>query len=195
MKTCTKCGETKPFEAFGKKLQGLQSYCRPCMSVANAENRRKHIDKRKAAARSHYMKNRDELLAKQKVYYEKNRDARMAYLDRWKKANPTYAGQWYLQNAEQERSRAKRWKTDNLDRARMAEKARRSAKRRIPKWADRALMADIYRYARIMRQHGVNCHVDHAVPLRGKTVCGLHTDANLTVLLAEDNLRKGAKLA
>jgi hypothetical protein len=35
-KTCTKCGEVKPLDAFGKnksRQDGLQFYCRPCMQV------------------------------------------------------------------------------------------------------------------------------------------------------------------
>ncbi len=76
---------------------------------------------------------------------------------------------------------------------RMAHRAAsKSRKGGIAKWADMDLMGDIYMYAKIMRDAGVNATVDHVVPLNGGLVSGLHCESNLTVLLFEDNDAKGA---
>jgi len=56
--------------------------------------------------------------------------------------------------------------------------------RQRPKWADLKKIMEIY----VNRPEGY--HVDHIIPLRGKTVSGLHVESNLQYLPALENMKK-----
>ena len=65
---------------------------------------------------------------------------------------------------------------------------------RTPKWADLKAIRAVYTAARrVTRLTGVEHHVDHIVPMRGKLVSGLHIAENLRVLPGPENLAKGSK--
>lgn len=72
-----------------------------------------------------------------------------------------------------------------------AAKRRAAELHATPEWADREAIKEIYRQAAQMtRETGVRMHVDHIVPLRGRTVSGLHVESNLQILPARENIRK-----
>jgi len=60
-----------------------------------------------------------------------------------------------------------------------------------PLWADKTKIKEIYLLAKTLtEQTGIKHHVDHIVPLRHPLVCGLHTDTNLRVITAFENVQK-----
>lgn len=64
--------------------------------------------------------------------------------------------------------------------------------RATPPWVDLDLIREFYDLAaRTEALTGERYHVDHIVPLNGKTVSGLHNQFNLQILPWRDNLSKG----
>lgn len=68
-----------------------------------------------------------------------------------------------------------------------ARKSGLKRKLRVPKWADQEKIDEIY------RNKPDGYHVDHIIPLNGKTVSGLHVHNNLQYLSIEDNRLKSNK--
>lgn len=61
--------------------------------------------------------------------------------------------------------------------------------RRAP-WFDARLVKDIYALAQVHREAGLDCEVDHMVPLVSERVSGLHVQNNLRVVLTDTNRLK-----
>lgn len=108
---------------------------------------------------------------------------------------------------EQRAAKWKSWYAKNRQHVAAYRKAtapRRAAYQRLraadrgsatPPWANRAAIEAAYIEAsRLTRETGIQHHVDHIIPLRGKNVSGLHVETNLQVLTAAANRKKGASL-
>jgi hypothetical protein len=90
------------------------------------------------------------------------------------------------------------WKANNKTQVRADTKARRRKHRdATPKWLSRKQKSEIrqlYQIAITMTQTtGEQYVVDHIVPLRGESVCGLHVPWNLRVITQDENLKKSNK--
>jgi hypothetical protein len=80
---------------------------------------------------------------------------------------------------------------------RAARTAARTARKlqATPRWADLAAIDAVYQKAhRLTRETGIEHEVDHIVPLRGLTVCGLHVQNNLRAIPKQVNAEKGNRL-
>lgn len=170
MKTCTKCGESKPLTDFPKltrSLDGHRERCRRCHSAAATEYKRGATAK--ASRKAHYEKNKDLVLEQSRAWLAANRE---------RKANTTKA--WTQANRARASYNARRYQLSRL--------------RAIPPWADQTKTDAIYLEALAMRGLGIAVEVDHIVPLRGQLVSGLHWHGNLRLILSSDNKAKSNKL-
>jgi hypothetical protein len=76
---------------------------------------------------------------------------------------------------------------------------RRSSKlQRTPPWLNKDHLKQIAQYyqqaKQLQKETGIVHHVDHIIPLQGKTVSGLHVPWNLQILTASENIIKSNKI-
>ena len=103
--------------------------------------------------------------------------------------------QWREDNQEYRKEYAKTYSQQNRAKRTSLERKRQASKlSRTPSWLtgfDKLHMECLYQVAAMRtRESGYAWHVDHVIPLQGKTVSGLHVPSNLRVIPATDNLRK-----
>lgn len=147
-------------------------------------------------------RNKEALRLKNIAWREANKDAIAARRKAQRNANPEaaerareYVRQWRKRNPEKSKGANRRWNEKNRDRWFALLRQRFWAIRRAtPKWADRGAIVALYEEAkRLTRETGIEYHVDHVIPLRGKLVCGLHVESNLRVVQRDVNQSKANK--
>jgi hypothetical protein len=200
---CRNCQEEKETSCFYKHptcVSGFSAICKPCH-----KDRMKVRQESKASEISEYHKayrkeKAEELFSKRKEYRQSNAETiaerkRAAYLsdiDRQRESRK----EWQRNNPEKVAARNARWKKANPDKV-LASTIKRLShiQRATPSWANEFFIAEAYHLAKVREKVlGGKWHVDHVIPLRGKTVCGLHVENNLQVIPATMNLRKGNRL-
>ena len=202
MKTCTKCGETKPLDCFGKhKLGagGLQPRCRVCH---NAESKawKQANEARRAETRKQWKQdNKERVRETDRLWVDKNRDRRnqqaRVRLARNHDERLAKRRQHKAENADKIKLQNAQWKRDNAGRVSAYTRKRQAAALlRTPAWADNDKITAVYEEAAFMRALGIDVHVDHVFPLQGKLVSGLHVHINLQLLIATDNIAKGNRM-
>ena len=122
------------------------------------------------------------------------------------------ASEWYKNNKDRKRAydakrreekrhlyraASKRWREANKESKNADTNVRRKRVRKnMPPWIRPRDMKCIYDQAsRVSQCLGVQHHVDHIHPLRGRGLRGLHVPWNLQVLPAKKNLEKSNKIA
>ena len=90
MKTCTKCGETKPLDDFHRdqsKADGRSARCRECTAEDRHRRYEKYRDKELESRRRYYEENRDKERERNRWYREENRDKERERLRRYYEEN------------------------------------------------------------------------------------------------------------
>lgn len=110
---------------------------------------------------------------------------------KWKESNVEHLKAYRRRPDVMERTRkaTKAWRETLEGRANELERTStyEAAKlERMPTWVDREAIKEVYRN----RPEGME--VDHIIPLRGRTVSGLHVAENLQYLTRKENARKWA---
>ena len=184
MKTCTKCGETKPLDCFHSdktKSGGLRNDCKVCVCKRRAEYVAGNKDRVAAGDAAYKKRNRARYNEISRRGYERRKalvlDRQRAYYQTIKERKAEYAKQYYAENKSDYTSRVA--------------KRRAATLRATPPWANTALITLFYTTRQYLTEDtGFDWHVDHIVPLQGRNVCGLHAHFNLRVIPAKDNLSK-----
>lgn len=201
-KTCKTCKTTKPILEFvlAKTKSGRGTECKPCKAARSREYEKNNIEKVRAAKKKWRDENKEHQRALVAKWASENVE-HIRFMARQKYATDPEAAskvrkEKYAKDPEKYREYARQWRKDN--KSKNAELSRRYAAVKLqamPKWAD---VREIVKYYELARQRtketGIQWHVDHIVPLKGKLVCGLHNQFNLQVIPANDNIRKGNKL-
>jgi 5-methylcytosine-specific restriction endonuclease McrA len=106
-KTCTKCGVTKPVDAFHKHPRGafgVMSRCKSCASLY---------------AKARYPVKKEYFAAKFQEYYQRNHEHCLEKAKEWRLANldrtKTALSKWRAENKPRTRQHAKSWQAKNKD--------------------------------------------------------------------------------
>lgn len=176
LKTCTKCGTTKPLTDFNNmkaSKDGKAWHCRACQNAHSAAAYRKNPEPYKQWAREWAAANP-----------EKRKEAARKATRKWSRENNERVNDW---------NRA--WRARNPE-AMRALYARKKAYRKTARtcWdVDLDSLVEIEAHdlcAIRSKAFGFDWHVDHVVPLKAKLASGLHNAYNLAVIPAQVNVSK-----
>lgn len=153
--------------------------------VKSAEWQRANKEKCAQYAKKYRAANKEKVKAAQAISNAK-----------WRAENPEKKAEdglkWQRANKEKVSAANVRWKKANPHKLTAMDARRRAAKfSATTTWGDSKAIEDIYALAKAKAlETGEVFHVDHIVPLQSPLVCGLHVEANLTVMRGKENCSK-----
>jgi hypothetical protein len=191
-KTCTRCEQEQSEANFCRDITratGLHPWCKSCRKESERERNRKAPEKLRAKTAKWRANNPDRVRELNKAAHHNRKEQRNEESRVYRAAN-----------LEKMRAQGRAWSKNNPEAWRATNNARRAAKvQAVPNWAndefDELVVGECYDLSiKRTTATGMKWHVDHIVPLRSKSVCGLHCAANLQVIPALINFSKGNRV-
>jgi hypothetical protein len=203
MKTCVKCGQSKPIREFsfvGIRRPNLRrTSCKKCCSIEAKKYHKENKEKVRARKALYRLEHHDSMLKRERED-RKNRPEK--YLEWSRKYNSNNrekklesCRKYNRDNKEKRLEQGRAWTKRNLAYCAAKQNRKRASKlKATPPWANGFFIEEIYDLAqRRSKTLGVPYEVDHIVPLINEKVCGLHWEGNLQVITASANRSKGNK--
>jgi hypothetical protein len=208
MKTCTKCRESKPTEAFPKdrsRKDGLNNKCRPCCLKQWQEWREKNLERSQHYHREYRKKNPDKVKLWTSRHKKPDPVKSAEYMRAWRARDPEKRREqerlWRARNTEKSAAANARWRTTYPERH-----SERSARYKARKRANTVERVD---YAAIIERDQGVCQIcgepvdfslppydpmsrsfDHIIPLAKG---GPHSMTNVQLSHLNCNVRKGMR--
>ena len=170
--------------------------------------REAHGEEFKEYQRQWYHDNKESANSTRRRYRENNpkkiKQIRDTNNKKFRKANPSYGGDWFRSNPEKSKEYSKKdyarksranWRKNNKGHLNyLTRKRQKRIKIATPIWANQNNIRQIYiKSAQRSLNEKLEYHVDHIIPIQNKLVCGLHVPENLQIILKKENLSKGNK--
>ncbi len=185
MKFCRYCRNVLPLSDFAVRkasADGLAFKCRKC-DKAYRDSRGKETYKTLRV--KNYQENKDHEKQKALEYYRKNRSACITRHLKYKEDTAEQQKAYRIATRAQINERTRRYTLG---------KELRTPKGLTSEHIEQIKAVYVEREL-LEKQSGLPLHVDHVVPLHGKTVSGLHVPWNLQIVPAKYNLSKGNRHA
>lgn len=178
---------------MGKRVGCMTPEQREAQRAYNRAYREAHLEEFRVLNREYYEANREVRRARNKMYREANREAlkgaQRRYREATREAKKEYDQAYYADNRETRLVAAHEYWSKNRARYGEINARRRAAQlQATPFWLTPKHIAEMRKTFAFAK--AICGHVDHIVPLKGKTVCGLHVPWNLQVLDPASNMSK-----
>lgn len=200
---CSKCGTYKAFAEFSKDKHSSNGWSSACLVCRNRQFKawaEAHPDKLKASVQRWIEKNIDFVRSRARESSRawraaRDRDELNKAQRAYRQSRPEQFREYEVRSYAQHKDRllhAQRLDRQTRPWLYCAYDAKKRAKRKKAycAWADQSAIKAVYIVAKKLRNAGVDCHVDHIVPLVSSVVQGLHVESNLRIVFAQDNLKK-----